>query len=85
MKGYEVYRQIREKAEIARVRLDKDRWASPNDLIEYFKKYSRLAVEGDIEKDPRRSVGVLYKDYCALRDELIALLTAETMPSKGGA
>ena len=90
MKAHEVYRQIREKAEevkeaihaILAIRGDKSRWTA-DDLIDLLSRDSGLLlVEADIEKDNRRHVKVLYKDYCALRDELIALLAAEMMPSK---
>ena len=90
MKAHEVYRQIREKAEevkeaihaILAIRGDKSRWTA-DDLIDLLSHDSGLPlVEADIEKDNRRHVKVLYKDYCALRDELIALLAAEMMPSK---
>ena len=90
MKAHEVYRQIREKAEevkeaihaILAIRGDKSRWTA-DDLIDLLSHDSGLlVVEADIEKDNRRHVKVLYKDYCALRDELIALLAAEMMPSK---
>ena len=89
MKAHEVYRQIREKAEevkeaihaILAIRGDKSRWTA-DDLIDLLSHDSGLPlVEADIEKDNRRHVKVLYKDYCALRDELIALLTVEVMPS----
>lgn len=90
MKAHEVYRQIREKAEevkeaihaILSIRGDKSRWTA-DDLIDLLSRDSGLlVVEADIERDNRRHVKVLYKDYCALRNELTALLTAETMPSK---
>ncbi len=91
MKGYKVYRQIWDKAEEVRgalsalwaVRGQKDPHWSSNDLIDFFSRDGGLsAVEADIKKDTRRHVGVLYRDYCGLRDELIALLTAETTTSK---
>ena len=89
MKAHEVYRQIREKAEevkeaihaILSIRGDKSRWTA-DDLIDLLSRDSGLLVEADIERDNRRHIKVLYKDYCALRDELIALMMAETMPSK---
>ena len=90
MKAHEVYRQIQEKAEevkeaihaILAIRGDKSRWTA-DDLIDLLSRDSGLlVVEADIERDNRRHVRVLYKDYCALRDELIALMMAETMLSK---
>ena len=91
MKAHEVYRRIQEKAvevgealsAILAIRGHKEfRW-TPDDLINFLSHDGGLvAVEADIEKDNRRHVKVLYKDYCALRDELIALLAAEMMPSK---
>jgi hypothetical protein len=92
MKAHEVYRQIREKAEevkeaihaILAIRGDKSRWTA-DDLIDLLSRNSGLlAVEADIERDNRRHVKVLYKDYCALRDELIALLTAGSSSSTLG-
>lgn len=91
MKAHEVYRQIREKSvevgealsAIVALRGHAElRW-TPDDLVDFLSHDGGLvAVEADIEKDNRRHVKVLYKDYCALRDELIALLAAEMMPSK---
>ena len=89
MKAHEVYRQIREEAEevkeaihaILAIRGDKSRWTA-DDLIDLLSHDSGLPlVEADIEKDNHQHIKILYKNYYALRDELIALLAAEMMPS----
>lgn len=84
MKAYEVYRQIRSKADevkeaihaVLTVRGSKDRWTA-DDLIDYFRIYSCLAAEAEIQKDGRRHVRVLFEDYCKLRDELLKLLQTD--------
>lgn len=84
-KAYEIYQRIRDKAEevkdainaVASLMRSGDEWDSSNTLIEHFKIRNRLDEERDIEKDTRRSVRVLFEDYCRVRDELINLLRAD--------
>jgi hypothetical protein len=89
MKAHEVYRQIRSKADevkeaihaVLTVHGSKDRWTA-DDLIDYFRIYSCLAAEAEIQKDGRRHVRVLFEDYCKLRDELLQLLTVDLVQNK---
>lgn len=48
-----------------------------SETIAFFCDYVAYATDHTIERNQSRAVKLLYKDYCALRDELRAMLSAE--------
>jgi hypothetical protein len=86
MTAYEIYKQASEKAreidDVVRALqqihpADVTRLSSMHSIITFLGRGLTPECEREWKKDERRAVKLLYKDYCTLRDELRAMLSAE--------
>ena len=86
MTAYDVYKKLKEKAEEvtearkALIQAHDGKGDMPSSwlsTLQHFHVCAAHSSDRDIEKDERRAVKLLYKDYCTLRDELRAMLAAE--------